>query len=109
MAWLYRTSTYLAIDALRKRRRTGPEFHTDALEDLPCTHSLEDALAARRTIHALHARVPHGELTAAVLCRVDGLGHVEAAEVLSISERSLRRLLARFDERGQAWRKETAS
>jgi RNA polymerase sigma-70 factor, ECF subfamily len=109
MAWLYRTCTHLSIDALRRRRRTGAAFDSDALDALPCAISLEHALAARRAIHALHARVPHDELEAAVLCRVDGLGQVEAAEILAISERSLRRLLARFDERSQQLRKETAS
>jgi RNA polymerase sigma-70 factor (ECF subfamily) len=109
MAWLYRTCTRLAIDALRKRRRTAAELHVDALDSLPCSGSFEDALSAKLAIHALHARVPPAELEAAVLCRVDGLGHVEAAEVLAISERSLRRLLARFDERSEKWRRGCAS
>jgi RNA polymerase sigma-70 factor (ECF subfamily) len=110
MAWLYRTCTHLSIDALRKRRRTGSMLQSDdALDTLPCAVSLEHALSARRTIYALHASVPYEELEAVVLCRVDGLAHLEAAELLSISERSLRRLLARFDERSQQLRKETAS
>jgi DNA-directed RNA polymerase specialized sigma24 family protein len=40
---------------------------------------------------------------------VDGLNHAEAAEVLALSERTLRRLLARFDERADQLRKEAAS
>jgi DNA-directed RNA polymerase specialized sigma24 family protein len=109
MAWLYRTCTHLAIDALRKRKRSFAETDSEALEMVPCTVSVEQALAAKRVIYALHARVPSEELEAAVLCRIDGLGHVEAAEVLSISERTLRRLLARFDERSAKWRQEYAS
>jgi DNA-directed RNA polymerase specialized sigma24 family protein len=35
----------------------------------------------------------------AVLCRVDGLTQPEAAQVGGISERTVRRLLGRFDAR----------
>jgi DNA-directed RNA polymerase specialized sigma24 family protein len=110
MAWLYRTSMHLAIDALRKRRRQNTESASgDAQPSLPCARSLQQLLEARQLIAALCARVPGDELQAAVLCRVDGLGHVEAAEVLAISERTLRRLLARFDQRSERFRQEVLS
>ena len=38
------------------------------------------------------------ELEAAILNRVDRLSHPEVAEVLGVSERTVRRLLTRFDE-----------
>ena len=43
-----------------------------------------------------------------MFCRIDGLSQPEAAAVLGISERTLRRLLSRFDERTLTLRKEHA-
>jgi RNA polymerase sigma-70 factor (ECF subfamily) len=45
------------------------------------------------------ARVPAEELECALLDRLDGLTQVESAEVLGVSERTVRRMLTRFDER----------
>jgi len=110
MAWLYRTCTRLAIDALRRRLRDPRCEHANDSEDrLPCAVPLEDSMAARSAILALHARVPGEELEAVILCRVDGLSHAEAAEVLDVSERTVRRLLERFDAGAARWRKELTS
>ena len=110
MAWLYRTCTRLAIDALRRRLRSPrPEPASDSEDRLPCAVALEDSMAARSAILALHARVPGEELEAVILCRVDGLAHAEAAEVLDVSERTVRRLLERFDAGAARWRKEFTS
>jgi RNA polymerase sigma-70 factor (ECF subfamily) len=106
MAWLYRTSTRLAIDLLRRRARFLDAEERDVL---PCGASTEHALDARRMIAALSVRVASEELEAAVLCRVDGLPQPEAASVLGVSERTVRRLLDRFDAHTAAWRKEFAS
>jgi RNA polymerase sigma-70 factor (ECF subfamily) len=104
MAWLYRTSTRLAIDALRARRRTG-DTEVPA-EALPCAIDLDSHLVARRAVAWLASSVPEEELAAAVLCRVDGVTQPEAATVLGVSERTVRRLLERFDERIEGLRKE---
>jgi len=88
----------------RRRNRARPEFFW-----LPCALALEDSMAARSAILALHARVPGEELEAVILCRVDGLSHPEAAEVLDVSERTVRRLLERFDAGAARWRKEFTS
>ena len=53
--------------------------------------------------------MPEEELAVAVLCRVDGLSQPEAAGVLGVSDRTVRRLLDRFDERTGALRKELLS
>jgi RNA polymerase sigma-70 factor (ECF subfamily) len=106
LAWGYRTCTRLAIDALRARRRIDP---SDDLGALPCAVRLEDALAARRAIAAVGAMATEDELEAAVLCRIDGMAHTEAAGVLGVSERTVRRLLERFDERLGPMRKELTS
>ncbi len=104
MAWLYRTCTRLAIDALRDRRKTGgPELDP---ETTPCAIDLGTSVAARAAIASLAASVPEDELSAAVLCRVDCLSQPEAALVLGISERTVRRMLERFDQRTDSLRKE---
>jgi RNA polymerase sigma-70 factor, ECF subfamily len=107
MAWLYRTCTRLAIDELRRRRRDdGPELELDAT---PCSVDVAAGLEARRAIASLAGAVPEDELEAAVLCRVDGLSQSEAASVLAVSDRTVRRLLERFDERATPLRKELSS
>jgi RNA polymerase sigma-70 factor, ECF subfamily len=112
MGWLYRTCTRICIDILRRRRLVAPPpALADGGEEAPAVPAgvdLEDALAARRVIEALSAQAGRAELEAAVLCRVDGLRHPEAAAVLGVSERTLRRLLQRFDDRTQQLRKELA-
>lgn len=108
MQWLYRTSTRLAIDALRERRRVSDDPPEDLV--LPCGAPGADVvLAARARIHALAASVPGDELEAALLTRVDGLSQAEVAGVLGISERTVRRLLERFDERATRQREELRS
>jgi RNA polymerase sigma-70 factor (ECF subfamily) len=108
MAWLYRTCTHLAIDHLRSQRRR-PRAPDNVLETLPCSVKLEAWLSTKQVLQELAARMPADELHAVVLCRVDGLGQAEAAEVLDTSERTLRRLLAAFDQRAEKWRKESSS
>jgi RNA polymerase sigma-70 factor (ECF subfamily) len=108
LAWLYVTSTRLAVDALRRRRHDAVGV-TDE-DDLPaavggCT-SPEDVARARMSLAALARRVPGEVLEAAVLARVDGLSQPEVASLLGVSERTVRRLLARFDESTVALREE---
>jgi RNA polymerase sigma-70 factor (ECF subfamily) len=106
MAWLYRTSTRLAIDALRERRAA---ISLAPLVEQPCGLDLAASVEARAAIVTLTASVPRDELEVAVLCRVDGLAQPEAATVLGISERTVRRMLDRFDERTVPLRREIES
>jgi RNA polymerase sigma-70 factor (ECF subfamily) len=107
MAWLYRTCTRLAIDAMRERKRIDANEHV--LDLLPCGSSLAASVEARAMIRRLVSTLPEDELAIAVLCRVDGLPQPEAAAVLGISERTARRMLARFDEQIASFRKELSS
>ncbi len=106
MAWLYRTCTRLAIDVLRERRKTGPEAD---LEATPCGIDARTCIEARAVIATLAGTVPQDELAVVVLCRVDGLAQPEAAQVLGISERTVRRVIDRFDQRTETLRKEFSS
>lgn len=97
MAWLYRTSTRLAIDRLRARTRVSAEDDASAL--LATGASPEHSAHLAGLWSALIRRAPEDELEAALLTHVDGLTQPEIAEVLGVHERSVRRLLAQFEER----------
>jgi RNA polymerase sigma-70 factor (ECF subfamily) len=107
MAWLYRTCTRLAIDVLRERRRM--DLRDVSVGDAPCAVDLAACAEARALIALLAGKVSEEELGVVVLVRVDGLPHPEAAAVLGISERTVRRMLVRFDERTAALREEYSS
>lgn len=93
-AWLYRTATRLSIDRLRERlvRQRGVDAPTFAPD-------LERLAQSRQLLARLSTVAPPEELEAAVLDRLDGLTQPEVAEVLGVSERTVRRLLSRFDAR----------
>ncbi|MFY0566539.1 RNA polymerase sigma factor [Archangium lansingense] len=104
-AWVYRTSTHLAIDRLR-RLQSGmvPERPEEMLEAAQAG-SLERSVQARQELERFARHVPADELEVALLSRVDGLTQLEIAEVTQVSERTVRRLLTRFDERVEQLRK----
>jgi RNA polymerase sigma-70 factor (ECF subfamily) len=98
-AWLYQTCTRLAIDRLRVSGRFV-EGAEDLIEAVASPAAAAEARShGRRLLSALVAALPSIELEAAVLSRVDGLNHREIGEVLDVSERTVRRLLTRVDER----------
>lgn len=109
LGWIYRTSTRLAID-LWRHRKLGVEVAGPAALDAPSSASAPDQVViARGLLRRMAGRVPPDELEAAVLARVDGLTQPEIAEVTARSERSVRRLLARFEERMVRFTREHSS
>ena len=103
-AWIYRASTHLAVDLLRRRR-----FVADAPLDGAHAACTEALLHARQELARIASASPAQELEIAVLHRIDGLGQEEIAAVLDISDRTVRRVLRRFDERLARLRAEVAS
>jgi RNA polymerase sigma-70 factor (ECF subfamily) len=97
-AWLYRTSTRLALDRLRARRRLTSDT---ALASLFAADAPEATVELRALLAELAWCAPTAELEAALLQRVDGLSQRELAEVLGVHERTVRRLIARFEARLQ--------
>ncbi len=105
-AWLYRTCVRVAIDILRDRRRSPL---VEASEEVfPCAVDAAQALEARSALKRIAGSIPDDEMEVAMLCRVDGLTHSEAGEMMGVSERTVRRLLDRFDGRVAGMRKENA-
>ena len=100
-AWLDRTSTRLAIDRLRVRSRYADG---EGLEEEGNGVSPEHQVHVSRLLAALVRRVPEDELEVALLTHIDGLKQQEIAEVLGVHERSVRRLLSKFEERAARWR-----
>jgi RNA polymerase sigma-70 factor (ECF subfamily) len=97
LAWIYRTSTRLAIDVWR-RRRAGVEVASPE-DGVDGRAGAERIVAARRSLETLRRRLPADELEVAVLSRIDGLDQREIATVTGWSERTVRRLLERLDRR----------
>jgi RNA polymerase sigma-70 factor (ECF subfamily) len=98
--WLRQTSTRLAIDELRASSR-APAVDPSALDVAvaPSGARACKTLVARSDLRALAAAVPSDELEAAVLARAHELTRPEVARELGVSERTVGRLLARFDAR----------
>jgi RNA polymerase sigma-70 factor (ECF subfamily) len=111
-SWIYRTSTRLAIDRIRARaRQARPEARDEEgaseLERVAAPSSPSDeALSVRRQLQELARSLPAQELEIALLHRLDGLTQLEIADVLQISDRTVRRCLSRLDERLPALRLE---
>lgn len=93
-AWLYKSATHLCIDRLRQRA-----MHQRPVPQATVSPDLEATTGHRQTLQRLVSVAEADELHVAVLSRLDGLTQPEAAAVLGISERTVRRLLSRFDER----------
>ncbi|HWM89120.1 MAG TPA: RNA polymerase sigma factor [Kofleriaceae bacterium] len=100
-AWLYRTSTRLAVDSYR-RNRTSEPLDPDREDGGPAP-AAADRIHAVRLLERIAGRAPARELEVAILSRLDELTHEEIAEVTGVSSRTVRRLLRRFDRRLARW------
>lgn len=99
-AWLYRTSTRLVIDRFRKRALSEESlFHLQSMGRAEVDDHSVERFASRRKLRVIASDFPAKELEAAILNRLDRLTHPEIAEVMGVGERTVRRLLTRFDER----------
>jgi RNA polymerase sigma-70 factor (ECF subfamily) len=100
-AWLYRTSTRLAVDSYRRRR--GSERLDFLRDDVGRPPGGAERLHAVRLLEHIAGRAPPKELEVAVLARLDELTHDEIGEVTGMSARTVRRLLRKFDRRLARW------
>jgi RNA polymerase sigma-70 factor, ECF subfamily len=105
LPWIYATSTRLAVDRLRRRRRArgmdmGP-LDTRATTDAP-----DEVIATRQFLERLARTLSERELAVAILLRLDGFTQPDAARTLGTSERTIRRLVSRLDARIAAFSEE---
>ena len=100
-AWLYRTSTRLAVDSYRRNR--GREPLDAQREEVARPPGAADRLHAVRVLERIAGRAPPRELEVAILSRIDELTQDEVAEVTGMSSRTVRRLLSKFDGRLARW------
>jgi RNA polymerase sigma-70 factor (ECF subfamily) len=100
-AWLYRTSTRLAVDCYRRNRWVEALDPQRVEAGRPAGGA--ERLDAIRQLERIAGRVPARELEVAILSRLDELTQVEIAEVTGMSSRTVRRFLRRFDRRLARW------
>lgn len=94
-AWIYRTSTNLAVDRLRQRRSSSMGTAVELVSE---GRSAEATLQQRQELEVYARHLPPDALEAALMHRLDGLTQQEVAEVLQVSERTVRRLLQKLDD-----------
>jgi RNA polymerase sigma-70 factor (ECF subfamily) len=98
IAWIYRTSTRLAVDLLRQREGR-PAVDAGAVDGHRCDPGHEDALATRQLLGQYAKRLGAGDLELLIMQRLDGMSQPQIALVLGTSERTLRRRLWKLDQR----------
>lgn len=107
VGWLYLTSTRLVIDRARQRKLSHDSVaHLELSVALQTGEAGEERFVSRQQLRSLLSDVPAKELEAAILNRLDHLNHLEIAQLMGVSERTVRRLLGRFDERAGALRED---
>jgi RNA polymerase sigma-70 factor, ECF subfamily len=99
-AWLYQTSTRLVIDRARHRALSQESLQHLSLSLSPhADGDAEEVFSIRQQLRSVLLACPRNELEAAILSRLDRMTHPEIAELVGVGERTVRRLLGRFDER----------
>jgi len=92
--WLHRIAHNLCVDRLRRRR----ERPSDRLDEERASQEPGGLLDRKRVANAVEralAALPERQRTAITLVHYQGLGNIQAAEVLGIGVEALESLLAR--------------
>ncbi len=108
VAWVWRTTTNHCLNCIRKRRRERLEFVQD-VDTGPASRAsggardprgeIERHDVLRRTLQHLVARLGQRKVSILVLYHYDGMTQAEIGLVLGISERAVRKALAKLRDR----------
>ena len=98
IAWIYRTSTHLAVDLLR-RRGAHPTAEAGTVDGIRHHPAHEDALATRELLGQFARRLRTGDLELLIMQRLDGMSQPQIALVLGTSERTIRRRFLKLERR----------
>ena len=93
--WLYRVTTNLCTDRLRRKRGVGLDEVDEPHDPSP---SVTDQLQTRERMDALQAglqTLPERQRQAVILRHIEGLANPEIAEILEISTEAVESLTAR--------------
>jgi RNA polymerase sigma-70 factor, ECF subfamily len=100
-AWLYRVTTNLCLDLIR-RRRPGVELEDVAAADCDVAATLERGQQLSQ-LARLIARLPERERACLVLRDLEGLSAREAAEILQCTEETVRSAAFHAKEKLRKW------
>jgi RNA polymerase sigma factor (sigma-70 family) len=98
IAWIYRTSTHLAVDLLRQRKGR-PGAGVGAIDRERHDPGHEDVVAIRQLLGHYAKRLGAGALKLLILQRLDEMTQPQIAQVLGTSERTVRRRLLKLEQR----------
>ena len=93
--WFYRVLVNCAIDRQRKARGVPLDSVPEPLDPRPDASRLVNEAEVARHVAAAVASLPERQRAAVTLCYYEGLGNIEAAEVLEVSVGALESLLVR--------------
>jgi RNA polymerase sigma-70 factor (ECF subfamily) len=96
VGWIYKTSTRLAIDRLRERKRRPLADIDDAQSP---GGDVEGDAARRQWLERVAKVISAEELEVVLLHRMDRMSQEEIGAALGCSDRQVRRLLSKCDER----------
>jgi RNA polymerase sigma-70 factor (ECF subfamily) len=82
--WLYRITTNICLDELRRRKHVTMEAVSDKGDDWLVEEDFTDTLTVRSALVAALAALPDGQRSAIVLTDVLGYSYVEAGAILGV-------------------------
>lgn len=100
-AYIYRVASNVMNDWLLRRRRDRITFNSevaDAVDPLDAGQVALDAsetLHVQQELHRLMSDLPAAQQTALIMMKRDGRSYEEIAKALGVSERTVKRLIAR--------------
>ncbi|HEY0714030.1 MAG TPA: RNA polymerase sigma factor [Polyangia bacterium] len=102
LAWLYRVATNLCLNALRDGRARHRLAETSFLPEEATVSAarVEGQAAATKIMNALQGLDSRAQAVA-IYVYVDGMTHAEVAEVMGVTDRTVRNCLARFLAHGR--------